>query len=138
MHFKQATRLPNHSITPFISPVSVLYKTMIVYQKQIANWWKKNRSMKSIFYNGKPVFTISTLHENLLYQETKWITWIRTNAMPLNGHLSKMKFRNDNQCSCRMNLNNTLKFSKRKAEIQISHTTAAPFPEELVMGIKQK
>ena len=97
---KQATRLPNHSITPFISPVPVLYKTMIVYQKQIANWWKKNRSMKSIFYNDKPDFTISTLHENLLYQETKWITWIRTNAMPLNGHLSKMKLRNDNLCSC--------------------------------------
>ena len=97
---KQATRLPNHSITPFISPVPVLYKTMIVYQKQIAKWWKKNRSMKSIFYNDKPDFTISTLHENLLYQETKWITWIRTNAMPLNGHLSKMKLRNDNLCSC--------------------------------------
>ena len=97
---KQATRLPTISIFPIINPVPALKKAQIEVQKQITNWWSKNRSKKSIFYDNKPDFKIPALHENLIYQETKWITWMRTNAMPLNDHLSRMKLRNDNLCTC--------------------------------------
>ena len=97
---KQATRLPKISIVPIINPVLALKKAQIEAQKQITNWWSNHRSKKSIFYDNKPDLKIPALHDNLIYQETKWITWIRTNAIPLNDHLSTMKLRNDNSCAC--------------------------------------
>ena len=69
-------------------------------QLNINKWWQKNRSTKSIFYDNKPYLKIPMMHERLIFLESRWLTWIRTNSMPLNDHLYRMKIRTDNLCAC--------------------------------------
>ena len=105
---KCATLLPQASINPIPDVRSFLKQAEDEHRREIAEWWRTNRSLNSIYYNDVVDINIPNIHNNLTFQESRWLTWIRSNSMPLNAHLYQMQIKSSNLCKCSDEFNQSI------------------------------